>query len=176
MVTLQSKVKEITEDSLYIAKVNRYLAEPLKNQTETIWREHSQRVVSMLHKELKETKLLTWKLAKNSRRPFKKRVAIWKQFKMSSFFLGSKKWPLETWCSILQPLECYRSHPVLPGTVAHACNPRYSGGRDWEDLSSRPAQAKRSWDPYHNRSVDIVVHLLPQLCRETQIRKIEVHK
>jgi hypothetical protein len=25
--------------------------------------------------------------------------------------------------------------------VAHTYNPRYSGGRDWEDRSSKPAQA-----------------------------------
>jgi hypothetical protein len=31
--------------------------------------------------------------------------------------------------------------------VAHACNPSYSGGRDWEDGHSRPAQAKSSRDP-----------------------------
>jgi hypothetical protein len=29
---------------------------------------------------------------------------------------------------------------------AHACNPRYSGGKDWEDHSFRPDQAKSSWD------------------------------
>jgi hypothetical protein len=27
--------------------------------------------------------------------------------------------------------------------VAHACNPSYLGGRDQEDLSSKPAQAKK---------------------------------
>jgi hypothetical protein len=27
-------------------------------------------------------------------------------------------------------------------TVAHACNPSYSGGRDQEDHGSKPAQAK----------------------------------
>jgi hypothetical protein len=30
--------------------------------------------------------------------------------------------------------------------VAHTCNPSYSGGRDQEDLSSKPAQAKSSQD------------------------------
>jgi hypothetical protein len=30
-----------------------------------------------------------------------------------------------------------------PGVVAHACNPRYSRGRDQEDCSLRPAQAKQ---------------------------------
>jgi hypothetical protein len=32
--------------------------------------------------------------------------------------------------------------------VAHACNPRYSGGRDQEDCSSKPAQANSSARPY----------------------------
>jgi hypothetical protein len=31
--------------------------------------------------------------------------------------------------------------------VAHACNPSYSGGRDQEDLSSKPTQANSSQDP-----------------------------
>jgi hypothetical protein len=31
--------------------------------------------------------------------------------------------------------------------VAHSCNPSYSGGRDQEDLSSRPAWANCSQDP-----------------------------
>jgi hypothetical protein len=31
--------------------------------------------------------------------------------------------------------------------MAHACNSSYSGGRDKEDCSSKPAQAKSLWDP-----------------------------
>jgi hypothetical protein len=31
--------------------------------------------------------------------------------------------------------------------VAHTCNPSYSGGRDQEDLSSKPAQIRSSQDP-----------------------------
>jgi hypothetical protein len=31
--------------------------------------------------------------------------------------------------------------------VAHACNPRYPGGKDQEDRSSKPAQANSSQDP-----------------------------
>jgi hypothetical protein len=31
--------------------------------------------------------------------------------------------------------------------VAHACNPSYSGGRDQEDHSSKPAQENSSQDP-----------------------------
>jgi hypothetical protein len=30
--------------------------------------------------------------------------------------------------------------------VAHTCNPSYSGGRDQEDYSSKPAQANNSWE------------------------------
>jgi hypothetical protein len=39
--------------------------------------------------------------------------------------------------------------------VAHAYNPNYSGGRDQEDHSLKPAWANSSWDFYlektHNR-------------------------
>jgi hypothetical protein len=31
--------------------------------------------------------------------------------------------------------------------VAHTCNPNYSGGRDQEDLGSKPAQADTLQDP-----------------------------
>jgi hypothetical protein len=31
--------------------------------------------------------------------------------------------------------------------LAHTCNPSYSGGRDQEDRSSKPAQANSSQDP-----------------------------
>jgi hypothetical protein len=33
------------------------------------------------------------------------------------------------------------------GIVAHACNPSYSGGRDWEGQRSSQAQAISSQDP-----------------------------
>jgi hypothetical protein len=33
------------------------------------------------------------------------------------------------------------------GAVTHTCNPGYSGGRDQEDCSSKPAQANTSQDP-----------------------------
>jgi hypothetical protein len=29
------------------------------------------------------------------------------------------------------------------GVMIHTCNPSYSGDRDWENYSSKPAQAKR---------------------------------
>jgi hypothetical protein len=32
--------------------------------------------------------------------------------------------------------------------VTHACNPSYSGGRDQEDLGSKPAQGKQFVRPY----------------------------
>jgi hypothetical protein len=36
---------------------------------------------------------------------------------------------------------------VRLGTVAHTCNPRYSGSRDQEDHSSKPTQASHLRDP-----------------------------
>jgi hypothetical protein len=35
----------------------------------------------------------------------------------------------------------------MPAPVAHACNPSYSGGRDQEDCSLKPAWANSSQDP-----------------------------
>jgi hypothetical protein len=35
--------------------------------------------------------------------------------------------------------------------VAHTCNPRYSGGRDQEDCSSKPDQANSSTRPYFEK-------------------------
>jgi hypothetical protein len=35
----------------------------------------------------------------------------------------------------------------MPAPVAHTCNPSYSGGRDQDDYSSKPAQANISRDP-----------------------------
>jgi hypothetical protein len=36
--------------------------------------------------------------------------------------------------------------------VAHACNPSYSGGRDQEDCSLKPASANSVWDPTEKKS------------------------
>jgi hypothetical protein len=36
---------------------------------------------------------------------------------------------------------------VSQAPVAHAYNPSYSGGRDWEDCSSKPTQGRSSQDP-----------------------------
>jgi hypothetical protein len=37
--------------------------------------------------------------------------------------------------------------------VAHTCNPNYLGGRDKEDLGSKPAQANSSLRPYLRKHV-----------------------
>jgi hypothetical protein len=34
-----------------------------------------------------------------------------------------------------------------PGAGRHACNPRYSGGRNQEDRGSKPTRANSLWDP-----------------------------
>jgi hypothetical protein len=41
------------------------------------------------------------------------------------------------------------------GTIVHACNPRYSGGRDQEDCWLRPDQAKSSRDLILTNELDI---------------------
>jgi hypothetical protein len=37
--------------------------------------------------------------------------------------------------------------------LAHICNPSYSGGRDQEDRSSKPAQANSSMRPYLEKTL-----------------------
>jgi hypothetical protein len=37
---------------------------------------------------------------------------------------------------------------VQPVVVAHACNPSYLGGWDWEDQDLKPAWAESSQDPH----------------------------
>jgi hypothetical protein len=37
--------------------------------------------------------------------------------------------------------------------VAHVCNPSYSGGRDLEDRSSKPAQANSLGDPISKKPI-----------------------
>jgi hypothetical protein len=37
-----------------------------------------------------------------------------------------------------------RKNPFQPGIVIHNCNPSFLGARDWEDLSLRPAQSKKT--------------------------------
>jgi hypothetical protein len=38
-------------------------------------------------------------------------------------------------------------------SLTHACNPSYSGGRDQEDRSSKPARANSSWDPISKKPI-----------------------
>jgi hypothetical protein len=67
--------------------------------------------------------------------------------------------------------------------VAHACNPRYSGGRDQEDHVSKSALANRLW-PYlekthHNERDGGVVQGIgpefkPQYCKKKKKRQYEV--
>jgi hypothetical protein len=45
------------------------------------------------------------------------------------------------------------------GTVAYFCNPSYSGGRDQEDHSLRPVQAKNLQGPIStNEKLSVVMH------------------
>jgi hypothetical protein len=37
---------------------------------------------------------------------------------------------------------CLKKHSIYPGTVAHACNPGYYGGRAWKECGRRPMWAK----------------------------------
>jgi hypothetical protein len=41
----------------------------------------------------------------------------------------------------------FKKKEILLGTMAHTCNPHYSGGRHWKDYSLRSAQAKSSQEP-----------------------------
>jgi hypothetical protein len=41
---------------------------------------------------------------------------------------------------------------IKPALVAHTCNPRYSGGRDQKDHSSKSAQAKLFIRPYLDKT------------------------
>jgi hypothetical protein len=43
---------------------------------------------------------------------------------------------------------------MKPGTVAHICNPSYSGGENRKDGGSRPARAKVSETPSQSNSSD----------------------
>jgi hypothetical protein len=46
-----------------------------------------------------------------------------------------------------------KKHIISWAPVAHACNPSYSGGRDQEDWSSKPASANSSLIPYLKKAV-----------------------
>jgi hypothetical protein len=54
------------------------------------------------------------------------------------------------------------------GASAHACNPSYLGGRDQEDLSSRPVREKKFGKPHLNQKLDTVV------CMSSQLRQQEM--
>jgi hypothetical protein len=47
----------------------------------------------------------------------------------------------------LQMQKVCNKTTLEPGASAHTCNPSYSGGRDQEDCSSKPAQANSFRDP-----------------------------
>jgi hypothetical protein len=49
--------------------------------------------------------------------------------------------------SLRRELKCLFKSQGSQVLVAHTCNPRYSGGRDQEDCSSKPTQANSSRDP-----------------------------
>jgi hypothetical protein len=42
---------------------------------------------------------------------------------------------------------------VSQAPVSHTCNPSYSGGRDQEDHSLRPARTNSSWDPISRKPI-----------------------
>jgi hypothetical protein len=65
---------------------------------------------------------------------------------MTHVFLPTVVW------SAMRLLLKIRTCQVL---VAHACNPNYSGGRDQEDHSLKPAHANSSWDPVLKKLVTI---------------------
>jgi O-acetyl-ADP-ribose deacetylase (regulator of RNase III) len=44
--------------------------------------------------------------------------------------------------------SCYKKPETRHRTVAHTCNPSYSGGRDQKDFDSKSAWANSSGSPY----------------------------
>lgn len=44
-------------------------------------------------------------------------------------------------------IDSIRMLKQKPSVAAHACNPSFAGGEDWEDQDSRPARAKILRDP-----------------------------
>jgi hypothetical protein len=49
--------------------------------------------------------------------------------------------------------QWHQKRTEMPGMVAHACNPTYSGGRDQEDHGSKPVQASSSQDPVSTKPI-----------------------
>jgi hypothetical protein len=56
--------------------------------------------------------------------------------------------------------------------MAHACNPSYSGGRDQEDLCSKPAWANNSMSPYLEKNA---THTHTQTKKEREKEEIPHH-
>jgi hypothetical protein len=65
-------------------------------------------------------------------------------------------------------------------SVAHACNPSYSGGRDQEDQSLKPVWANSSWDPISKKpstkraggvAQDIDPEFKTQYCKKNKKQK-----
>jgi hypothetical protein len=73
--------------------------------------------------------------------------------------------------------QCYLKLPSSQSPVAHACHPSHLGGRDHEDLCSKPAQANSSRD-YILKIPNTARHwgLTPIMLttQEAEIRRIEV--
>jgi hypothetical protein len=54
--------------------------------------------------------------------------------------------PIEKKLYLHQREEGRKNMMIELGTVAHDCNPSYSGGRDQEDRGSKPSEANCSGD------------------------------
>jgi hypothetical protein len=55
--------------------------------------------------------------------------------------------PISRRCLAASTIGLFKKNFKRLVPVAHACNPSYLGGRDQEDLSSKPAWANSSQDP-----------------------------
>jgi hypothetical protein len=55
-----------------------------------------------------------------------------------------------------------------PDVVAHACNPSYLGGSDWEDEGSRPTLAKKfKSPPSQQKNLGVVAYTChPSYCKK----------
>jgi hypothetical protein len=67
-------------------------------------------------------------------------------YNLNSLYLYYNSVGLKSWGNGARnkelPDRCLMKRPAKLGTVAQACNPSYSGGRDQEDHSSKPAPDK----------------------------------
>jgi hypothetical protein len=71
--------------------------------------------------------------------------------------VGKAYFRRETWQTDYRGVLYNKEFEV--GTMAPSCNPSYSGGGDWDDLSSRPATQKSSQDPSQQKAGCCGVHL-----------------